>query len=132
MVKHLWRGDIRADFRKHTHFPGKPAPFFHIAGRAGGCDIFPVCLATETARQYMIEGQFLRRAAILAPKTVTQEDIEPGEGRLFALLDIALKADDAGHAHFEARRSNDAIIFRDDVDPFQKNRFKSILPGPKR
>lgn len=96
MVEHLRRGYIGADFREHIHFPGQPAPFLHIAGRTGRRDVLPACLPAEPPWQNVIEGQLIRRSAILAPKAIPQEYVEPGKCRLFALLDIAFQADDAG------------------------------------
>ncbi len=80
----------------------------------------------------MIERQFFCRAAILTAEPVPQEEIKPGKGRLFVLLDVAFEADNAGEAHLEAGRPNNAVIFRNNIHPLKKDRFERILPGPQR
>ena len=58
-----------------------------IAGAAGGDDVFPCCPTALGARNDMVEGQMLRRAAIGALETIAQEDIKAGKSRRAILPD---------------------------------------------
>ena len=54
--------------RHHAGFFRHAPAFFEIARAAGGDDIFPSGAATGAARNDMVKGQIIGRAAILAEK----------------------------------------------------------------
>ena len=61
---------------------GVMLPLLQIAGRAGGDHVAPGRVAAARARQQMVEGEVVARAAILAGEAVAQEHVEPREGRM--------------------------------------------------
>jgi len=116
----------------HAGLFGQPRALFQIAGRAGRDHVFPRGFAPATARDHVVEGQFLAAAAILALKAVAQENVEAGEGRVARGLDIGLQADDARQPHREAGRGHGLIILGDDVDTVEEHGLDRVLPGPER
>ena len=75
----------------HLHFMHQVAAFPQIAGRAGCHNIFPRGLAALRTWQHMVEGQVIRRRAILAREFIAQEYVEPCEGRRARWLDIGFE-----------------------------------------
>src|SRR5580765_3454292 len=78
----------RAAADVHMGLGRRAAALPEVARRAGGGDIVPGRAATLGAGQNMVEGQLARIAAILAGEAVAQEQVEPGEGRIFGRADI--------------------------------------------
>jgi len=74
---------VRRDGQAHIGLFGRSPALFEIAGRAGRGDILPGRLTPQPPRDDMIEGQILDSTAILAREVITQEQVEPGEGRIF-------------------------------------------------
>ena len=107
------------------------AAFAQIARRAGGGDILPGRPPALGAGHDMIEGEFPRIAAILAFEAVAQEQVEAGEGGIFARPHILAKRDHAGQLHRPAGGMHFALIGGDDVDPLQKERLDGGLPRPQ-
>src|SRR5690606_40885388 len=103
-----------------------------VAGRAGCNDVVPGSGTAAAAGNDVVEGQLVMRAAILALEAVTQEHIEPREGRVSGRLDVAFQRDDAGQLHLEGRRRDRVFIFGDDVDAVEEHRLDRVLPGPQR
>src|SRR4249919_2438392 len=77
----------------HAGLPWGPPALLEIAGRAGGGDILPAGPPALGARQDMVEGQFPVRPAIDAAEAVAEEQVEPGERRIFIRPDILAKRD---------------------------------------
>eukprot|EP01035_Chromulina_nebulosa_P038403 gene38402-51876_t len=84
------------------------------------------------ARDDVIEGQIIGRAAILALKLVPQEDVEAREGRIAGRLDIGLEADDAWQLHRKTRRADRMVILGNDVHAVKEDGLDRVLPGPQR
>src|SRR5678815_1538658 len=89
----------RFPLNMHAGLPrGSPA-LLEIAGRAGGGDVFPASPPALGARHDMVERQFPVRSAIDATEAVAEEQVEPGEGRIFVRPDILAKRDDRRQLH---------------------------------
>src|SRR5438874_8519273 len=76
--------------RKHPRLLRRQIALAQIARRAGRDHVLPGGLAALAARDDVIEGEVVVRRAVLADKTVAQEDVEPREGRVRARLDEGL------------------------------------------
>ena len=111
---------------------GAQAALPEIAWRAGGDDVVPGRLAAARARDQVIEGQVLARAAILAGEAVAQEHVEPREGRVARRLDIGLERHHRGQLHREGRAVHRRLVFRDDVHAVEEHRLDGVLPRPQR
>src|SRR5690349_9097884 len=72
----------------HASLARGSASLAQVAWGAGGGDILPAGPPALRARNDMVEGQFPVRSAIDAAKTVAQEQVESGEGRIFIGPDI--------------------------------------------
>src|SRR5689334_13130300 len=70
----------------HVGFPWRAAALAQVAGRTGGGDILPHRPAALGARDDMVERQLLSRPAVNAAESVAQEQVEPGERRIFVGL----------------------------------------------
>ena len=103
-----------------------------VAGRAGGGDILPHRAAALGARHHVVEGQLPVRAAIDAAEAVAQEQVEPGERRIFVGPHIIAKRDDARQLERDARAVHLAVVMGDDVDALQEHRLDRRLPRPQR
>lgn len=79
----------------------------------------------------MIERQVLTRPAILALKTITQEQVEPREGGIFIGLHILTQRNDAGDLHLHRGAMHFTLIAFDDINAVEKDRLDRRLPRPK-
>src|SRR5687768_6793079 len=79
----------------HVRLARGSAALAQVARRAGGGDVLPGGSAALGARKDVIEGQFQHSATILAGETVAKEQVEPGEGGIFARADILAKRNHA-------------------------------------
>src|SRR3546814_15414436 len=93
----------------HMRLGGRAAAFSEVAGRAGGGDILPGRAPALGARDDVVEGQFPRVAAILAGELVAEEQVEPGEGRIFGGLHILPERDDARDRSEERRVGKECV-----------------------
>ena len=114
----------------HVGLFGRATTFFQVARQARGGDIFPAGPATQTARDDVVEGQIVPRSAILAFEFVAQEQVEPGEGRVFRRLHILAQRNDRGDLHIDAGAMHMAVIAGDDIDLVEKHRLYRGLPRP--
>ena len=117
----------------HAADMGKAVALRQIAGRAGCDDVFPRRPTAAGPWNHMVEGQVVGgegAAAILAGEAVAQEDVEAGEGRAARCRNELFQRNDTGQPDFETWGSDDPVIVRYDVDPFQKDRLDRFLPGP--
>src|SRR5262249_36940208 len=71
-------------------------------------------------------------AAILALELVAQEHVEPREGGIARRLDVGLERHDARQLHLEARRTDDALIFGEDIHAVEEDGLDRVLPSPQR
>ena len=131
-VQVLHRGLERRLRRKHPRFVRRQVALAQVARRAGGDDVAPRGVAAARARDQVIEGEVVARAAKLAGEAVAQEHVEPRERRMGRGLHIGLERHHAGQLHLEARRAHRAVVIGDDVDPFQEHRLDGVLPRPQR
>ena len=122
----------RAPHQMHVRLLEQFAAFAEIARAARGNDVFPRRPTALGARNDMVEGQILRRAAIGALKPVAQEDIEAGKGRRAVLRNEILQRDHAGQIHFERRGMDLVIIFLNDLNALQEDSLHGFLPRPQR
>ncbi len=102
----------------HVALLGQAAAFTHIAAAAGRDDIFPNRAPTFGARNNVIECQIRRwfaMTAILAGKTIAQENIKTREGGIARCGDIFLQRDNAWQFHLETWRMHRAVIFRQNI-----------------
>jgi len=118
--------------REHARRPRHQPALLEVARRTGGDDILPGGQPAPRAGDDVIEGQFLRRAAILALEAIAQEDVEAGEGGMARRLDVGFEADDRGKPHRIGRTSHRPVVFRQDRYPVEEYRLDGVLPGPKR
>lgn len=81
----------------------------------------------------MIKCQFpIGISAILAYKLVSQEQIEPGKGRMPLGPDILLQTDHTWQLHLKRWGGYSGLIFRHDIHPLEKDSLDGILPRPQR
>src|SRR6478736_5991864 len=66
----------------HPSFVRREVALAQIAGRTRGDHIVPGGMPATRTRQYMIEGEVVAVAAILAGEAVAQEDVESRESRV--------------------------------------------------
>src|SRR5690606_30929063 len=78
----------RAPERPHARMMDVLAALLQIAWRARRDDVLPCRAATLRTRHNVIEGEIVRRAAILASEAIAQEHIEARERRRAILMDI--------------------------------------------
>ena len=115
-------------------FPDRSATLEKVTVRTGSHNIGPVRSPAPRPRNDVIECQVTGRQtipAILAGKLVAQENVEPGKGRAAFERYIFLERYDTRQFHFERRGMDFAIIFRENINAFQKHCLKRILPGPQ-
>ena len=115
----------------HMRLQRRAPALAQIAGGTGRRDILPGRASALRARQDMVEGQLVEAAAILAGEAVAQEQVEPGEGWIFARPYILAQRDHARQLEGPARAVHLALIGGDDVDPLQEQRLDRGLPGPE-
>src|SRR5215204_2393796 len=111
---------------KHPRLLRRQVALAQIARRTGRDDIFPGGLAALAARDYVIEGEVVMRVAVLAHKTVAQEDVEPGEGGMRGRLDERLQRHHARKLDLEARAVHRAVVVLDNVDAIEKHRLDRV------
>ena len=116
----------------HLGFARRPPALFEIARRAGGRDILPAGPPALGTRHDMVEGQFPVTAAIDAAETVAEEQVEPGEGRIFVGPDELAQGDHRRQLHRGRRAVHLPVIMGDDVDAFEEHRLDRGLPWPQR
>ena len=80
----------------------------------------------------MVEGQLAPRPAIDAAEFVAEEQVEPGERRIFVGPDIIAKRDHRRQLQRDARAVHLAVVMGDDVDPLEEHRLDRGLPRPQR
>src|SRR5208282_2301194 len=116
----------------HPRRRGQEVGLPQVARRAGRDDVLPRGDAALGARHYVIEGQLVALAAILAGEAVAQEHVESREGGKTRRLDVVLQRHDRGQAHRERRAAHQRVVFRDDVDAVEEHRLDRVLPAPYR
>src|SRR5690242_4216459 len=79
----------------HVRLGRRTPALAQIARGAGRGDILPRRAPTISARDHMVEGQLAARPAIDAAEFVAEEEIEPGEGRIFVGPDVIAQRNDA-------------------------------------
>ncbi len=104
---------------------------FQIAGQARGGDVFPAGASAQTARDDMVEGQIVRRPAILAFELVAQEQVEPRKCGIFGRLHILTQRNHRRDLHVDARAVHMPVIAGDDIDLIEENRLDRGLPRPQ-
>src|SRR5436190_19336716 len=120
----------RIAVRVHMRFErGSPA-LAQVARRASHCDVLPCSTAAMCARNNVVEGQFAGGSAINATETVAQEQVEPGERRIFVGPNELPQGNDGRKLERAAWAVDLSLIMRDDVDPLEKHRLDRRLPGP--
>src|SRR5690606_17842362 len=115
----------------HMRLLRRAPTLLEVARRARGGDIFPACPSAEPPRHDMIEGKILARPAILARETVTQKEVEAGEGGILGRLHILAQRNHAGNRHRPGRRMNFARVILDDRDAVEEYRLDRGLPRPQ-
>jgi len=118
--------------RPHIGLLGQHIAFGQIAAGTGRDNIFPNRGATLGARNHMVEGQVIMRAAILAGEPVPQKYVEPGEGRLTGRFDIGFERNHRGKLHFPVGAADGFFVILHDIDAVEKHRLDRILPAPER
>src|SRR5215212_9710772 len=118
--------------RPHLDFAREAVSFAEIAGGAGRDHVLPGSLPAFGAGDHVIEGKILPGAAILAGETITEEDVEAGEGRVSRGFDVIFERNDGGKTHLEARTSDRLVVLGDNVDPIKEHRLDGVLPTPDR
>src|SRR6185436_15523589 len=121
--------------REHAALSWNAIAFLQIAALAGRDHVAPLRAAATRTGDHMVEGQLRRRqsvAAILAGKTIAQENIEPCKGWPSRGLNVFLQTDHRRQTHLESRRPDDAVILRYDVDAIEEDGLDRLLPRPER
>ncbi len=126
------RRPVRHLERAHAGVPRHLAALFQVAGRARGHDVVPARLPAARARDQVIEREVLARIAILAREAISQEHVEPREGRIKRWFDVCFERDDGREPHLEARAPDRPVVLGDDVDAIQKDGLHRLLPAPER
>ena len=72
------------------------------------------------------------RAAIDAAELVAQEQVEPGERRIFVGPHVIAKRNHRRQLERDARAVHFAVVMGDDVDPLEEHRLDRRLPRPQR
>jgi hypothetical protein len=103
-----------------------------VTGTARSNDIGIVGLATELPRDDVIQSEFPLGEllhAVLAPETITQEDIPVIPPNATINMDMNLRHHDTGDSHRNARRMNiPAIILPHDRDRIDIDGTNGIAP----
>ena len=120
----------RALARVHRAFVFELAALGEIARRAGCNDVVPGGAPAARTRDQMIEGEIVRRAAILAAEPIAQEHVEARKGRMPRRRHIMFQRDNARDFEAESRRVDRAVVDLDDIDPVHEDRFDRFLPRP--
>ncbi len=107
-------------------------PLRRLQGEQAATTLHPGRVSAARARQQVVEGEVVARAAILAGEAVAQEHVEAGEGRLRRGLHEGLERDHARQLHLEARAVHRAVVLGDDVHPLEEHRLDGVLPRPQR
>ena len=115
----------------HMRLLGGASAFFQIAGQAGRGHIFPTGPSAKTARDDMVKGQIVGRAAILAFKLVAQEQVKARECRIFRRLHILAQRNDARDLHVDAGAVDMAIIAGDNIHLVKEHGLDRGLPRPQ-
>ena len=115
----------------HRRLLGRAPALAQVAGGAGGDDVLPARPPAAGAGRHVVEGEVLRRAAVLAGEGVAQEEVEAGEGGRAVLRDVALQRHHAGHRHLERRRTHHVVVGRDHAHAVEEHRLDHLLPRPQ-
>jgi hypothetical protein len=115
----------------HIGLFGQHIAFGQIAAGTGRNNVLPDRCAALGAWNYMIEGQVIMRAAILAGEPVTQKHVKAGKGRMSGGFDIGFERNHRGQLHFPIRAADGFFVILNNIDPIQKYGLDCILPAPE-
>ena len=115
----------------HMRLFGRASAFFEVAGRTSGRNIFPSRAPSLCARDDMVERKVFACAAILALETVTQKQVETGEGGVLGRPDIMFERDDRGQVQPRGGTSHLPFVMANNIDAVEKHRLDRRLPWPQ-
>src|SRR4249920_755190 len=102
----------------HPGFVRREVALAQITGRTRRDHVVPGGMPATRSRQYMIEGEVVTVAAILAGEAVARENVKSCECRMSRWLHEGLERDDARQLHLEGWAVHRAVVIGDDVYAF--------------
>jgi len=118
--------------QSHARLSQGTRPFFSVALNAAGYDVFPAFLTSHPLRDYMIKRQAvlgITTAAILAPKSVSNKNIDAGKfNNRSPMKEKSYKADHGRKPQCQVHTSDLPGIFFENLHLAQNKQSNGFLP----